>query len=303
MSRFCRGEFSKKSERSNGMMGAFSADKPISVVMISNAMNHHQFPFCDGMARQEGIEFHFIATKPIAQERLAIGFRDLNASRDYIVRAYESDEAKRQAMQLATESDFAIYGSAPFDYIKGRIRNKKWTFLYSERLFKETRGGDFLNLKTVTACLLRYGFSSHRRLRLLCSSAYSSRDFRWFRFSKNRTYRWGYFPPQSDLTWEELKSKKEPLSLCWVGRMIHWKHPELAIETAGRLKAAGVDFTMTVVGDGPMLESIKAKAETLSLQGQVVFLGAVDNDVVRFQNVKALLSAKSGASHLRKWIP
>ena len=176
--------------------------KSISVVMISNAMNHHQYPFCDSMSKAEGVTFHFIATKPIAQERLKIGFKDLNNSREYIVRPYESDNEYKRAMKIANESDFVIYGSAPFEYIKDRIKHKKWTFIYSERLFKEKRGGDFLNIKTISACILRYFFASHKKLRLLCSSAFSSNDYKFFRFKKNQAYKWGYFPPKSSLSYD-----------------------------------------------------------------------------------------------------
>ena len=99
--------------------------KSISVVMISNAMSHHQFPFCDAMSKEKGVKFHFIATKPIAKERLDIGFSDLNNSREYIVRPYESEAQKKKAKELAYNSDFVIYGSAPFEYIKDRIKKNK----------------------------------------------------------------------------------------------------------------------------------------------------------------------------------
>ena len=100
------------------MVNETDTAKRISVTMISNAMNHHQFPFCDSMAEIEDVSFRFIATKPIAKERLQTGFKDLNDSRPYIVRAYASEEEKAAALSLAENSDFVIYGSAPFFYIK-----------------------------------------------------------------------------------------------------------------------------------------------------------------------------------------
>ena len=169
---YCTRKGIKETEKEvNVLRKEIVADNKISVTMISNAMNHHQFSFCDSMYEIPDISFHFIATKPISEERLKTGFRDLNHSRDYIIRSYESDEANREAKKSADESDFVIYGSAPFYYIKNRIKHKKWTFIFSERLFKEVRGGDLFNLKTIVACTLRYGFASHEKLRLLCSSA------------------------------------------------------------------------------------------------------------------------------------
>lgn len=274
--------------------------KSISVVMISNAMNHHQFPFCDSMFKAEGVEFYFIATKPIAQERLKIGFKDLNNSREYIIRPYESDNDYKRARKLANESDFVIYGSAPFEYIKDRIKNKKWTFIYSERLFKETRGGDFLNIKIILACMIRYFPISHKRLRLLCSSAYASSDFKFFRFKKNHTYKWGYFPPESSLSYDEIERKKESATIIWVGRFIDWKHPELPIEVASKLKSAGIGFKMKLIGDGNMLDEMKKKVKEQSLTDCVTFTGPLSTDRTRDEMEKSEILI-STSDHNEGW--
>ncbi len=272
----------------------------ISVAMISNAMNHHQFPFCDSMFETEGVSFHFIATKPIAQERLKIGFKDLNNSREYIIRPYESDEEYKRAMKIAQESDFVIYGSAPFEYIKDRIRNKKWTFIYSERLFKEKRGGDFLNIKTILSCVMRYFFASHKNLRLLCSSAFSSNDYKYFRFKEEQTYKWGYFPPLSNFKYSEIQNKKEASSIVWVGRFIDWKHPELAVELARKLKDNNISFNMKMIGDGPLLKEIKSKAEEYHLTDNISFLGAVSTDKTRDEMEKSQIMI-STSDHNEGW--
>ncbi len=281
-------------------MSSLSKKKNISVAMISNAMNHHQYPFCDSMSKAEGVTFHFIATKPIAQERLKIGFKDLNDSREYIVRPYESDNEYKRAMKIANESDFVIYGSAPFKYIKDRLKHKKWTFIYSERLFKEKRGGDFLNIKTISACILRYFFASHKKLRLLCSSAFSSNDYKFFRFKKNQVYKWGYFPPRSSLSYDEIEKKKEQTSIIWIGRFIDWKHPELAIGLAEKLKSNGVSFKMKLIGDGPLLEQMKSKVVEYSLTDCVSTLGAVSTDIARDEMEKSEILI-STSDHNEGW--
>lgn len=52
--------------------------KKMSITMLSNGMSHHQLPFCEYMAKQRDIDFYFIATKPLAEERLKMGYEDLN---------------------------------------------------------------------------------------------------------------------------------------------------------------------------------------------------------------------------------
>lgn len=265
------------------------SDNQISVTMISNAMNHHQFPFCDSMNEIPDISFRFVATKPISTERLKTGFKDLNSSREYILRSYESKSEYNKAQQLVDDSDFVIYGSAPYEMLRNRKKNGKWIFIYSERLFKEARGKDPLNLKTIVACTLRYTLSSHKNLRLLCSSAFSSNDYRFFRFKENQAYKWGYFPPISSKSFQEILRLKEDKSIIWVGRMIHWKHAELAIELAKKLKQDTLYFQIKMIGDGPMIESLKEKVRQLGLQDNVHFLGVLDTEKARLEMEKSLI--------------
>lgn len=282
-------------------MGNLSNTKNnISVAMISNAMNHHQFPFCDAMFKTKGITFYFIATKPISKERLATGFKDLNTSREYIIRPYESDEEYNKAMKIANECDFVIYGSAPYEYIKKRKKNGKWTFLYSERLFKEVRKKEFFNIKTIVACTLRYFLASHKNLRLLCSSAFSSKDFSYFRFKTDQTYKWGYFPPVSSLTFDEIKNKKEQASIVWVGRMIPLKHPELVIGLAKRLKEKNIDFKLNLIGDGPLLADIKNCVNDNNLENNVIFMGTLSAEETRNQMEKSQILI-STSDHNEGW--
>lgn len=274
--------------------------KRISVAMISNAMSHHQLPFCDAMINQDLFDFVFIATKPIAKGRLNIGYSDLNNSREYIIKPYESEKEKQRAIEIANNYDFVIYGSAPFEYIKNRIKNRKWTFIYSERLFKETRTKDLFNIKTILACTLRYSFASHKRLRLLCSSAFSSNDFKYFRFKENHTYKWGYFPPQSELSYSELDKKKEPNNIVWVGRMIHWKHPELVIQLAKKLKDNNIEASVTIVGDGVMIQELKHLAGKYCVSDKIIFKGVLSTSQTREEMEKASILVTT-SDHNEGW--
>lgn len=275
-------------------------DNRISVTMISNAMNHHQFPFCDSMSEIPDVFFRFVATKPIAQDRLKTGFQDLNSSREYIVRSYESELENNKAQQLVDESDFVIYGSAPYEMLHNRKKHGKWIFLYSERLFKESRGKDPLNIKTITACTLRYFFSSHKKLRLLCSSAFSSNDYRFFRFKKNQTYKWGYFPPTSKHSFQDIIHQKEENRIIWVGRFIPLKHAELAIELAKKLKQNSLPFQMKLVGDGPMTESLKEEVKKFELQENVHFLGVLNTEQTRREMERSQIMI-STSDHNEGW--
>ena len=46
----------------------------ISVVFISNFINHHQIPFCNALEKMLGDRFFFIQTEPMDEERINMGW-------------------------------------------------------------------------------------------------------------------------------------------------------------------------------------------------------------------------------------
>lgn len=80
------------------------------------------------------------------------------------------------------------------------------------------------------------------------------------------------------ITSEEMRArraflKKEgPLRLVYFGRLVLNKGIDriiMAVETA---RGAGADVTLSVIGDGPCLESLKAQVDAAGLEGAVSFL-------------------------------
>lgn len=252
----------------------------LSVTMLSNAMSHHQIPFCDCLAARDDVDFRFVATKSISDERLGMGYTDLNKSRDYIIRSYENEESFSAAMEYVDKSDFVIWGSAPYKMIRKRIVDGKWTFINAERLFKKGLK-DKLNLKKMLKLFTCFATVPHKHLGLLCSSAYSYSDYSLFGIKKNNAYKWGYFPPNRICDNTECVSGKIPNSIVWVARMIDWKHPEMAINTAKLLHDEGMEFSMTVIGDGVLFNKVKQFVKDNALSGNVDLKGSLENTEVR----------------------
>lgn len=260
--------------------------KPLTITMISNAMSHHQIPFCEYMNEQNDVEFKFIATKEIAKERLDMGYEDLNYAGEYIIRSYESEACLNYAKQIANESDFVIYGSAPYMFIKNRVKKGKWTFIYSERIFKNGLKDRNL-LKKIVAYFLHFSLVPHNKLCLLCASGYAAKDFKKFGLLENRMYKWGYFPPDTNTSKADLLGSKSEGSLIWVGRMIDCKHPELAILLAEKMRDSGVDFNLTMIGNGEMMKELEKMVADKKLKSQITFTGALPKEDVRLHMEKA----------------
>ena len=71
-----------------------------------------------------------------------------------------------------------------------------------------------------------------------------------------------------------------PLRACFVGRLVPYKGPDMALEAAAPLLRDG-RMTLDLVGDGPMLPGLKAQAKALGVAHAVTFHGWIDHGAVQ----------------------
>jgi len=71
-----------------------------------------------------------------------------------------------------------------------------------------------------------------------------------------------------------------PLRIVCVGRLVPEKGQALLLEAIARLRAAGLDLQITIIGDGPTHASLEAMARSLDLSDRIQFRGAVAHDEV-----------------------
>ena len=146
------------------------------------------------MCRLPEVEFYFVSTMPMEQERKDGGW-DFSQRYDYEIKAYEDDVQAAKALQLALYSDIMIIGSAPEHYVRARMKSGKnrLTLRYSERIYKRGRWralsprGALLRLNTYFRYL-------GKPLHMLCASAYTAGDLAMLGSYLGRCYQWGYFP-------------------------------------------------------------------------------------------------------------
>lgn len=247
--------------------------------MFSNFLNHHQLPFCEEMVKLTNGDFRFVATKPIEQERLSLGYEDMN-QKPFVVRAYEHEEQYELAKKLCVESDVVIYGSAPETFFKARKEMGLLTFRYSERILKK---GLYQIFSPRAQKNIRNNHSKYKNnTYLLCASAFTAADYARFGAYKNKAYKWGYFPQvkkYDDI--EDVINTKKKNSILWVARLIELKHPENAIEVADRLKKDGYDFTLNIIGTGELEQNIRKLIKDKGLENQVSVLGSMSPEKVR----------------------
>ena len=151
-------------------------------------------------------DFVFIATQPIEEERLSMGWNSDRA--DYIIYAYRDKTEEQKAHEAVNDADVVIIGSAPDSYILPRLKTKKLTFKYAERFYKT--GLTLRNLPHAAAgAWLHHGRFQRYPLYMLCASAYTPADAAIFHNYIGRTYKWGYFPEVKRYDVAELMEKKQ----------------------------------------------------------------------------------------------
>lgn len=256
--------------------------KPKKVVFYSNFLNDHQLPFCLAMKELLGDGFVFVATERSDGAGVSAGITDLSKNIDFCLCSYESPENEKEALRLAAESDVVIFGSAPEVYFRESLKNatgNKLVFRYSERLFKPMYGRCIKRDVCFAINAIRYRFKNYY---LLSAGAYSAADFHKLFMPKNKMFKWGYFPDVGGKSEKELLKLKggERPQMLWAGRMIDWKHPEYAVMLADKLKRAGYDFFLKLIGSECEYDKVVALSKELDVTDRVEFLGSVPRNRV-----------------------
>ena len=251
------------------------------IAFFSNFINEHQIPFCNAMYEKTGGQFRFVATEPISEERLRLGFVDRSSEFPYVVKAYAGKTGNEEALRLGRGADVVIIGSAPDEYVRDRLAENKLTFRYWERFFKNGRW-HILDPRVFLSCWKLHTRYRKKNLYMLCASAYTAPDCRFIFAYPNKTYKWGYFPAVKAYdSIDELLQNKKRNSILWVGRMIDWKHPEAALKIAKRLYDEGYAFQMNLIGTGAMESELNAFIAQNNLSSRVHLLGAMPPEEVR----------------------
>ena len=252
----------------------------MKLAIVSNFLNHHQLPLCKAFFGELGEDFVFIATEMLPEERRELGYQNMNNKYSFCRLAYLFGEAER-CKEILYESDVVIfaYGSVPIDLVKRRIRDNKLTFFYMERIFKKHSFED-VSFKRKLAIWSKHRFFSNKNVYVLCASAFTALDFSCFHLYRNKMYKWGYFP---EVDMENFQKRTDgQVKLLWVGRFIDWKHPELAVNVMADLKKIGYkNVSLTMIGSGPLFDSIKKMADKSAAYSDIEFTGSMSPEEVR----------------------
>lgn len=241
-----------------------------SVSLFSNYLNGHQLPVCQAILAQQTVkDFHFVS---LSNDFEVVGRERLDDEYPFVIKAYKEGANANLAMDHALGDDLVIFGdmAGKEQYVSARMRSNLLSFRYAERLLKRGLGWRLFppKIKRTKDWFLRY---ADKRFYCLCASAYTSHDLSLFGFPQNKCFKWGYFP-SVNIT-PECSHHHDKLELLWVGRLIDWKRPVMALEAATFLLKNGIPFRLRVVGDGRLSDTLRREVGRRGLGDYVSLCG------------------------------
>lgn len=252
----------------------------MKITFVSNFMNHHQLPFSKKMMQLTNNNYTFIALEPISNERINLGYEDMN-DLDFVIKAYDSDILYKKALDKILNDDVVIFGSCPNELISIRMKENKFSILYTERFFKKGTYRRFIPITyyKIYNRILKY---QGKNIKILCSSAYAPYDFKLLKCSIP-IYKWGYFAETKVHDIRELINykKNDVINIVWVGRLIKFKHVEDSIEAVIKLIKQGYNIRFNIIGKGILEDKLRNKILTENMEEKIHLLGAMSPEKVR----------------------
>lgn len=254
----------------------------MKIAFFSNFFNHHQLGVSDELWRITKGNFYFIETMPMPETMINNGYPQL--SRVYIVRAYHSQEEKNFALSLALNADVAIFGgNKELElYRYNRLKQNKLSFEHSERWLKKGYINLFSPRLIYSQIMYHIFYRNKSNYYALCSGAYAHNDYYLLGNFRGKCFKWGYFTEVDEIDISKVIEERnnQTVKIMWCSRFIGWKHPELPIQLAQRLKKKGFSFHIDMYGSGAKLSIAKNMATKLNVNDVVSFKGNLPNQLI-----------------------
>lgn len=257
------------------------------IVFVSNNYNHHECFFCNEMNKIPNVDFHFIQTQPMREERINMGWGIDTSDIPFVLDSFSSKAAHDNAIKICNEAEVVIIGSAPYEYIAERVRKNKLTFFYAERLFRKGIW-HMLYPPTFFTVLKRFIIPGQKsNFYLLAASGYTAWDTsRILAFNKHR-FKWGHFIDVSYPKMRKYKANDKMLHLLWVGRFIRIKHPDYPIRIAKTLTEMKIPFVLDIIGSGEEKKHMQKLISDFRLNNNVIIHSSMKPTEVRIYMEKA----------------
>lgn len=250
------------------------------IVFYSIVLNHHQAPLADALWESSKGEYRFVELSD--STAFHKGGRDDYSTRPYLIKAWKDEVSYREAMDLARTADVCVFGGVDAIVFQAeRMKLGLLSFEMGERWLKKGLRNLLSTRLIKSLCAYHLRGWNKKPLYKLCSGAYTVNDQYKLGTFKGKCYKWGYFTEvDNELIYEERTLSEKGTTMMWCSRFIDWKHPELPVLLAQKLKHSGYDFVIDMYGTGEEWQATQQYIERLGVEDVVRLHGALPNDEV-----------------------
>ena len=253
----------------------------MTIVFVSNFINHYQVTVSDALYELCDGQYYFVETSRVPEERRKGGFDIIE--RPYVIRTWKGPEEEKMAHRVCMEADVVVCLSelCTIPYRVERLRQDKLTFEYAERWLK--RG--FINAFSKTSLVDHYYYFVHFRNKpfyKLCAGAYVPNDEQLLHSFVGKCYKFGYFSKVPLLDLDKVLEAKDRsvVKILWCARFIGWKRPDMVVDLAKRLSESGLNVQIDMVGTGELYEKTQKAIARNHLEKVLHLMGGIPNDQV-----------------------
>ncbi len=253
----------------------------MKVVLLTNIASHHQMDFARAMAKLLGVDnFRAVFLKTVPEERLVMRWSDDDDFNEpFIIRFWESDKTKMEALRWIDQADVVIQGAFPIRYVRERIKQGKLTFAKQERFWKKP--------PTIRRRITRlprlyknyYSVANRENYHFLAIGARAAQDLNGLGIFQGRSWKFGYFMDTPE--YRVKQHRGDSVSLLWCASFIPLKQPRQALTIACGLRQRGMEVLMTMIGDGELRPSIEQLIRQSGMDSYVTLTGWQNQDEVR----------------------
>lgn len=258
----------------------------MKIAFFSNFMDHHTAPLCKELYRLTKGDFTYVELSEMPESYKRSGYPDFS-SLPFILPVWKCDSNKEKAIEVCKNADVTIFNGwwLTYEYALIRAKTGGIAFDLSERLLKQ----GLLNI--LSPRVVRFLWYYHTLLKKkpfykLCKGAYVAKDQYQLHSYYDKCFTWAYFteiPLWDDDMPVNVTGGIKECRIMWCSRFISWKHPELMVNLATRLKAKGYNVKIDMFGSGELLDKTKQLCESKELADIVTFAGNLPNSELMHQ--------------------
>lgn len=258
----------------------------MKIVFYSWIYNIHQKMVAEELYSTPGVNYTFVELRNLSGDATKGGLQN-SSECPFVLQAWKGEEEAAQAMELAVTADVCVFASVDaLPYQKARMKCNLLSFDMSERWLKQ--GWKNVLSPAISKMFLAYwlGGWKNKPMYKLCCSAFAAGDHKKLGMYQDKCYKWGYFTKvemsgcETNVEASADVSTSDIAPLMWCSRYLMWKHPELPVLLAERLKKAGYKFHLDMYGEGGYKKQAIALAEELGVTDMVSFIGNKPNTVL-----------------------